>query len=227
MPVAKVDNAVHISPHDKRDVKFSMNILYKIPCLNILAADVFNLNEICSSSDKLRHIHFHPNLDHGKIGALLGLNSFLFTYSLHVIEGNNFIPSAVQTKFGWTLAGENQLNKNRQQRHSLKTKHRPFVFHVTCNKTTEQPLDYLLQQFCKIEENGISTLNKNYSSDDKLALQILDNTTRLVNGRYEIGLPWKPNSSLSNNYCVALKQLQLLQKRLEKTPIYKIYTKRR
>ena len=110
MPVAKVDNAVHISPHDKPDVKFSMNNLYKAPCLNIPAADLFNLNEICSSTDTLRHNHF-PHLDHGKIGALLGVNSFLFTYPLHVIEGNNFIPSAVQTKLGWTLAGEYQLKK--------------------------------------------------------------------------------------------------------------------
>ena len=78
MPVAKVDNTVHISPHDKLDVKFSMNNLYKTPCLNLPAADVFNLNEICSSTDTLRHIHF-PHLDHGKIGALLGVNSFLFT----------------------------------------------------------------------------------------------------------------------------------------------------
>ena len=121
MPVAKVDYAVHISPHDKPDVKFFMSNLYKTPCLNIPAGDVFNLNEICSSTDTLRHIHF-PHLDHGKIGALLGVNSFLFTYPLHVIEGNNFIPSAVQTKLGWTLAGEYQLNKNRQQRHSSKNK---------------------------------------------------------------------------------------------------------
>ena len=77
-----------------------------------------------------------------------------------------------------------------------------------------------------MEVNGITTLNKNYSSDDKLALQILDNTTRLVNGRYEIGLPWKPNSSLSNNYCVALKQLQSLQKRLGKnTDLQNLYEK--
>ena len=146
MPVAKVGNAVHISPQDKPDVKFSMNNLYKTPCLNIPAADVSNLNEICSSTDTLRHIHF-PHLDHGKIGALLGVNSFLFTYPLHVIEGNSFIPPAVQTKLGWTLAGEYQLNKNRQQRHSSKTKHGPFVLHVSRNKTLEQPLDYLVQQF--------------------------------------------------------------------------------
>ena len=40
MPVAKVDNAVHISPQDTPDVKFSINSLYKTPCLNIPAADV-------------------------------------------------------------------------------------------------------------------------------------------------------------------------------------------
>ena len=175
MPVEKV----HISPHDKPDVKFSLSYLYKTPCSNIPAAEVFNLNEICSCSDTLRCSHF-PHLDHGKIGALFGVNSFSFTYPLHVIEGNNFISSAVQTKHGWTLAGDYQLNKNRQQRHSPKTKHRPFVFQVIRNKTTGQTLDYLVHQFWKIGENRITTLNKNYSSDNKLALQILDNITRLV-----------------------------------------------
>ena len=72
MPVAKVP----ISPHDKPDVKFSMSNLYKTPCSNIPAAEVFILNEICSSSDTLRCIHF-PHLDHGKIGALLVVNSFM------------------------------------------------------------------------------------------------------------------------------------------------------
>ena len=71
IPVAKVDNLVHISSHDKLGIKFSMIILYKTtPCLNITSADVFNLNEICSSSDTLRYIHF-PHFDHGTIEALL------------------------------------------------------------------------------------------------------------------------------------------------------------
>ena len=134
-PVAKLHKPVHISPHEKPDIKFSLNNLYKTSCLNIPAADVFNLNEICSSSNMLRHIEF-PHLDHGRVGALLGVKSFVFRYTLRVIEGNYLIPSAVQTKLEWTLAGEYQLNKKRQQRHSPTRKHRPLVFHVTYNKTT-------------------------------------------------------------------------------------------
>ena len=71
----------------------------------------------------LRHIQF-PHLDHGRIGALLGVKSLLFRYTLRGIEGNYLIHSAVQTKLEWTLAGEYQLNKNRQQRHSPTRTHR-------------------------------------------------------------------------------------------------------
>ena len=134
-PVAKLHNPFHISPHEKPDIKFSLNKLNKTSCLNIPAADVFNLNEICSSSDMLRHIEF-PHLDHGRIGALLGVKSFVFRYPLRVIEGNYLIPSAVQTKLEWTLAGEYQLNKNRQKLHSSTRKRRSFVFHANRNKTT-------------------------------------------------------------------------------------------
>ena len=127
----------------------------------------------------LRHIQF-PDLDDGRIGALLGVKSLLFRYTLRGIEGNYLIPSAVQTRLEWTLAGEYQLNKNRQQRHSPTRTHRSFEFHVTRNKTTEQPLDSLKQQLWKTEENGISAPNKNYSRDDKFALQTLDNATALL-----------------------------------------------
>ena len=57
---------------------------------------------------------------------------------------------------------------------------------------------------------------------EKFKFNFLDNTTRLVNGRYKIDLPWKPNSNLINNYCVALKQLQSLQERLAKIRFTKI-----
>ena len=127
----------------------------------------------------LRHIQF-PHLDHGSIGNLLGVKSLTFGCPLRGIEGNYLIPSAVQTKLESTLAGEYQLNKNRQQRHSPTRKHRPFVFQVTCNKTTEKLLDYLKEELWKTEQKGITAPNKNYSSDNKLALQTLDNTTALL-----------------------------------------------
>ena len=71
---------------------------------------VFKLNEICNSSDMLRHIQF-PHLDHERIGALLVVNSLLFRCPLRGFEGNYLISSAVQTKLEWTLAGEYPLKK--------------------------------------------------------------------------------------------------------------------
>ena len=56
-------------------------------------------------------------------------------------------------------------------------------------------MDYPVQQLWKNEENETTTLNKNYSSDDKFAFLVFGNTTRLVNQRYKVGFPWKPNST--------------------------------
>ena len=40
-PAKKLHNAVHISPNEKPEFKFSLNNLYKASCLNIPAADCF------------------------------------------------------------------------------------------------------------------------------------------------------------------------------------------
>ena len=60
------------------------------------------------------------------------------------------------------------------------------------------------------------------STDDKEALQILQDTCRHNGERYEIGLPWKHDTPLSNIYFAALSQLRSLEIRFRENPRKKV-----
>ena len=51
-----------------------------------------------------------------------------------------------------------------------------------------------------------------------MALKILESTTKLVNGHYEIGLLWNDDVKLPNNRIVAELQLKSLQQLPNKDP---------
>ena len=55
------------------------------------------------------------------------------------------------------------------------------------------------------------------SGEDRQALAILENSACLVDGHYQLALPWRYKPpSLKNNRCVALRRLQFLEKRFQK-----------
>ena len=58
--------------------------------------------------------------------------------------------------------------------------------------------------------------SKGQSADDKEALSILNDTIKHIGDRYQIGLPWKKDITLPNNYFMAKVQWHALQQRLER-----------
>ena len=66
------------------------------------------------------------------------------------------------------------------------------------------------QEFTDSSENS-ATLSR----EDKFALQLANNCTRSVDDRFEVPLPWNSSTQiLPNNYVVARKRLDFLQRRL-------------
>ena len=98
--LSKINEPVTITPYKSSEISFELSRAYSTPSLKISAANVFQLNQICDAFNNLRHIHF-PYIADGKLGALLGVNAFAFTYHTHVIQGNQHQPFGVKTKLGW------------------------------------------------------------------------------------------------------------------------------
>ena len=95
MILSKINELVTINPYKSSEISFELSWAYSTQSLNVSALNVFHLNQICDAFNNLRHIHFPYNAD-GKIGALLGVNAFAFTYLTHVIQGNQHQPFGVK-----------------------------------------------------------------------------------------------------------------------------------
>ena len=111
-------------------------------------------------------------------------------------------PYAVRTLLGWTINGPlgrpNSLSRtaNRIQSHA--------------------DLNLQFERFCEMEFNDSQfSVEKGMSQEDKRALNIMEKSTELRGGHYEIALPWKVfPPDLPNNKIVAEHRLVLLKKRL-------------
>ena len=210
---------VTITPYKSTEISFELSRTFSTPSLNVAAAKIFELNQICDAFNSLRHIHF-PNIADGKIGALLGVNAFAFTYPTHVIPGNQNQPFGVKTKIGWTLAGEyeNRISATTQQPASQQKK--KFIFHVSRNRKDENGLDELVQQFWSIEADGIQKDREQvYTKQEEQFLDILKNSINHNGERYEIKLPWKSEIKFENNFYSALNQVKSLNTRLQRKPL--------
>ena len=146
MSLSKIVEPVTITPYKSFEISFEFSRTFSTPSLNVAAAKMFDISQICDAFISLRHIQF-SNIAEGKIGTLRGVNAFAFTYPTHVIPGNQNQPFGVKTKLGWTLASEyeNCISATTQQPASQQKK--TFVFHVSRNRTDETGLDELVQQF--------------------------------------------------------------------------------
>ena len=104
------------------------------------------------------------------------------------------------------------------EKNRLSHSYRPFDKVLTCSIFhDEQPLCVYLTSFWKIDNAGTEPEEpKNFSKDSELALENFEKTIRHNGTRYEIGLLWKNNVQLQNNYPVAKAQLSSLQRRLSK-----------
>ena len=64
---------------------------------------------------------------------------------------------------------------------------------------------------------AVKSNEKPLSVEDKIAVKIIKNTTRCVNGRYEVGMLWKEKErKFPNNVAMAKHRLQCLRHRLTK-----------
>jgi len=63
------------------------------------------------------------------------------------------------------------------------------------------------------------------SVEDQRALRQMESSVNLVNGHYQLGLPWKHNTvNLPNNREFALERLRYLKKRFQRDPhLFKKY----
>ena len=153
------------------------------------------LNRLCRDHDHLAEVNF-PQIRDNKFGILIGADAFLATVPRHFTTGKPGTPYGVNTMLGWTLTGPVRRE-----------------YFQPNNKGSSN----LLHLFWTFEGVNFSQgSKKGHNEEDQTALKTLAETTLHNGERYEIGLPWRENVTLPNNYFMARVQWHGLQKRLER-----------
>ena len=124
-------------------------------------------------------------------------------------------PYTTKTPFGWCVAGPTNKREDDSKPVALSV----FEFDWAEEKSAME-FHQQGEKFWASESYGFGNAGDSaYSIGDKMALEILKSSTKLRQGRYEVGLLWRTNSSqLPNNRSLAEKRLKQLKKRFERDP---------
>ena len=114
-------------------------------------------------------------------------------------------PYATKTPFGWCVAGLPNKGEDDSKLVALSV----FEFDWA-EERSAMDLHLQVEKFWASECYGFGNAgNSAYSIEDKMALEILKSSTKLRQGRCEVGLLWLTNSSqLPNNRFLAEKRLK-------------------
>lgn len=147
-----------------------------------------------------------PHID-AEIGLLIGSDAPEILQPREVRRSENGGPFATRTLLGWVLKGP--LGREDGEIPTANFLH------------ADNNIDQRFEQFCNMEFNDVTYESKmSMSQNDMKALRIMEQSARLIDGHYEIKLPWKHYlSPLSNNRVQAEQRLSSLKTRLLRDPL--------
>ena len=161
----------------------------------------------------LKFADYHYDNNDLKIDILLGAEFYYQLVTDNVRRGPSGTPVAVDSKFGWLLAGPAMYGENTHANISS-------IYTLKCSECdvldTNEPerLSEAVSKFWDLECVGIKNVEKSVVDSFLDTIKYDD-----VENAYEVSLPWKPNHPrLPDNYSNATKRLGSTFNRLKRNP---------
>ena len=178
----------------------NVHVVKQIP-VNIPHVDLSlypDLNQLPIANDS------HVN----SVDILIGQDHAEALIPLDVRQANKGEPFAVKTLLGWSINGPVEISGKPNKR---------VITHFICSSTDDD-----LMRLYDIETDAHSD-KVSWSKEDKQVVALWDDSVKLVDGHYELPVPWKPNVCFPNNFAVAASRLNSLHKQLEKQSLTEKY----
>ena len=174
--------------------------------------------------DHLKDVQL-PKIHGGKVSMLIGSDVPELVVPYEVRRGPPSQPCAMRCRLGWVVLGKlptvsGNMSANGQTH---------FIQELASPSHEQELHDDLSKQVMRLWETDyseVSSETKCMSQEDIVALKQITDSTKVIDGHYEIGLPFNEEvSSLPNDYGMALKRLYSLKSKLCKDPSLKdMYT---
>ncbi|XP_077965505.1 uncharacterized protein LOC144411793 [Styela clava] len=211
-------------PHSGKRVSFTItgiNEPNEICINNILTFD--GIPDLRDSIPHQEIVEQYPHLHglsfpevNGTIKVLIGSDVLGQFPISDTCVGEQGSPTAYHTMLGWALAGpdKNAQISNCVDVNFLKA---GYSYANSIEESTNLSMCHICgHDFVDLYADPCTT---EFSVDDKKALSIMADTVKMVNGRYQIALPWvSDNVTLPNNRILAEKRLVYLKRKFLKNP---------
>ena len=146
------------------------------------------------------------------VDLLIGQDHAEAFLPLEIRKGGPGEPFAVRSILGWCLNGSSHYQ----------AVSRKVISHFVT--TLRSNVEDEIHQLWKLENEGLE--GASWSEEDKSVIGLWDKECKMVEGHYELPIPWKDcDDSLPNNYVVAKSRLGSLMKRLDKQGLVDRYQK--
>ena len=175
---------------------------FSVPRVNVRVQEIPNKTR---NWEKWRHLHGLqlPDCTRGTVEILLGANVLEAVLQREARIGRAGEPVAVRTAFGWSLTGT--------------------IAGFTPASTNHRQVMFLLRQqveeWWTTEAFGTRCDVNESSAEDQRSIQILNNTVKRRENRYESGLLWRNEDvKMPENQATAMGRLKKLEKSLMRDP---------
>ncbi|XP_043229563.1 uncharacterized protein LOC122385388 isoform X1 [Amphibalanus amphitrite] len=202
----------------QRTRRLQLNLLtegeevYSVSVPEAFSVKEINLTVPHYPAKQWRHVHDLklPDCRGRKVELLLGANVIEAVLQLEVRTGSPGDPVAIRTVFGWTLTGSVAGLVPGQMRDVMLIHH----------SSEESQLCAAISDWWTTESFGSMFEGQaSYSQKDTRAQTMLDSTTKLQDGRYEVGLLWKQeDTKMPDNRKMAERRLESLERSLSRDP---------
>ncbi|XP_023937546.1 uncharacterized protein LOC112045551 [Bicyclus anynana] len=148
---------------------------------------------------------------------LIGSDNWELIVSKQLLTGRRHEPAASRTELGWVIHGLAPRNViSYEQNHVL------HIRNVKCTDlASDERLDALVRKHFELDAIGISVKTK-IRKEDERAMTIFERTARRVDGRFEVGLPWKTEDvTLPCNYAEAFTRLRNIERKMDRDESFK------
>ncbi|XP_055643771.1 uncharacterized protein LOC129779977 [Toxorhynchites rutilus septentrionalis] len=142
---------------------------------------------------------------------LIGIDNLSLTVPLKMREGKIHEPVAVKTRLGWCVYG------GKGSKHT-----RCSLNYHACDCACDRQLHDEVKEYFALEDVGTKVIGDLESAEDRRARNLMEQTTRRVNGRFQTGLLWRYDViEFPDSFNMALRRLECLERRMARDPLLK------
>ena len=187
---------------ESRDRKSSLNLS------GVFVVDEIPVSNAAIDLTKYSHLKDIPICSDLKVHILLGQDNCEALIPLEMRRGEQGDPFAVRTLFGWSVNGPAMTSGPTR---------RSVINHFVSSVEDQ------INKLWDIENEGIQSDDPQISQVDQQVLNMWNERVTVVNGHYELPIPWKKDAYVPNNFRVAEARLRSLCAKLKTSNLYEQY----